>query len=213
MFITLEGIEGSGKTTQLKNIVAFLKTRGYDCVTTREPGGTPIGKQVRGILLDPENHGLKPEAELMLYMADRIQHIQALIKPNLAAGRVVVCDRYFDATVVYQGYARGLDLTLIRSLHHLVCADLQPDLTLLFDLDPEIGLARAWRQLNSGGRIEHEARFETEKMEFHQKVRMGYLELARMQPHRFKVVDASMTPEKVAASVETALAAFFSMDR
>jgi dTMP kinase len=117
MFITLEGIEGAGKTSQVRNIVAMLQARGYECVTTREPGGTPIGAQIRGVLLDPANSGLDARAELLLYVADRVQHIQTLIKPRLTAGSAVLCDRFFDATLVYQGYARGLDKGLIRNLH------------------------------------------------------------------------------------------------
>ena len=152
MFITLEGIEGAGKSSQLQNIVAFLKDRGYECVTTREPGGTAIGGRIRGILLDPVNSDLDARAELLLYVADRVQHIKTVIEPALAKGRMVVCDRYFDATLVYQGYARGLDKGLIRELHRLVCGNLTPDLTLLFDLEPRIGLARAWREISNGGR-------------------------------------------------------------
>ena len=114
MLITLEGIEGGGKTSQIANMVAFIESRGYACRTTREPGGTAIGTQIRGVLLNPANHDLDPLSELLLYVADRVQHIQAVIAPRLAAGDVVLCDRFFDATLVYQGYARGLDKTLIR---------------------------------------------------------------------------------------------------
>ena len=208
MFITLEGIEGAGKSSQLKNIVAFLEARGYECVTTREPGGTAIGGRIRGILLDPVNSDLDARAELMLYVADRVQHIKTVIEPGLAQGRVVLCDRYFDATLVYQGYARGLDKGLIRELHRLVCRNLTPDLTLLFDLDPGTGLARAWRQINNGGRKDHESRFEQEKLAFHEKVRSGYLELARDDPRRFRIIDAARDQEQVAAAVQEALAVF-----
>jgi dTMP kinase len=205
MFITLEGVEGSGKSTQIENIVAFLQVRGYECVTSREPGGTDIGAQIREVLLDPRNTDLDAAAELLLYTADRVQHIRSVIFPHLAAGRVVVCDRFFDATMVYQGYARGLDKKMIRSLHRLVCDDLQPDLTLLFDLEPHLGLQRAWRQINSGGRTQAETRFEQEKLAFHQAVRDGYLDIARREPGRFRIIDADQSPQAVARSIEAEL--------
>lgn len=205
MLITLEGIEGAGKTTQLENIVAFFKAKGYECVTTREPGGTPIGAQIRSILLDPQNVRLDANAELLLYMADRVQHIRTLIEPHLADGQVVLCDRFFDATLVYQGYARGLDTKLIRTLHQLVCDDLQPDLTLLFDLEPAQGLARAWHQIDNGSRTDQETRFEQEKLAFHHKVRQGYLDLARQSPQRFRIIDAGQAVSRVTLAVEAAL--------
>lgn len=206
MFITLEGIEGSGKTTQIEKIVAFCKSRGYECVTTREPGGTTIGTQIRAILLDPANRELDAGAELLLYVADRVQHLRSVIQPHLAAGRVVVCDRFFDATMVYQGYARGLDKQMIRSLHRLMCGDVQPDLTFLFDLAPTEGLERAWRQIDSGGRTDAETRFENEKMAFHQKVRDGYLDLARSAPERFSIIDAGQPVDEVTRALEQTLA-------
>jgi dTMP kinase len=208
MFITLEGIEGAGKTSQLQNIVAFLQGRGYECVTTREPGGTDIGARIRRILLDPENVAMDPGTELLLYTADRVQHVRTFIAPHLAAGRVVVCDRFFDATLVYQGYARGLDRQSIRALHRMACDDLQPDLTLLFDLPPEVGLTRAWRQIDSGGRAGQETRFENEHLAFHRKVREGYLALAQQEPARFRIVDADQSVEAVARAVANALASF-----
>ena len=210
MFITLEGIEGAGKSSQLENIVAFFRTRGYECLTTREPGGTAIGQQIRGILLDPANRDLDARAELLLYVSDRIQHIRTVIEPHLGDRRVVVCDRFFDATLVYQGYARGLDMGLIRNLHRLVCNDLTPDLTLLFDLEPELGLARAWRQIGNGGRTSLESRFERETLEFHQKVRDGYLELARNDPQRFRIIDAAQGQGAVAEAIVKVLEAFLS---
>jgi dTMP kinase len=208
MFITLEGIEGAGKSSQLYNIVAFFKTRGYECVTTREPGGTAIGTQIRGILLDPANRGLDARAEMLLYVADRIQHIKTVIEPNQGDRRVVLCDRFFDATLVYQGYARGLDRGLIRDLHRLVCNDLTPDLTLLFDLEPKVGLARAWRQIDNGGRTNQESRFELEKLAFHQKVREGYLELANKDPRRFRIIDAAQDQSAVSEAIERVLEAY-----
>jgi dTMP kinase len=201
MFITLEGIEGAGKTTQLENIVAFFKTRGYEVVTTREPGGTPIGEQIRSILLDPANTALDAATELLLYVADRVQHLRTLIAPHLAAGHVVVCDRYVDATLVYQGYARGIDKEMIRGLHRLVCDNLQPDLTLLFDLDPRVGLDRAWRRINKTDSCNAESRFEQEALSFHQRVRDGYLDLARLEPGRIRIVNAENDPDRIAHDV------------
>jgi dTMP kinase len=208
MFITLEGIEGAGKSSQLENIATFFENRGYACLTTREPGGTAVGARIRGILLDPENRSLDPRAELLLYVADRIQHIKTVIEPHLGERRVVLCDRFFDATLVYQGFARGLDTGLIRDLHRLVCNDLAPDLTLLFDLDPRVGLARAWHQIDNGGRTDMESRFELETLAFHEKVRSGYLELARSDPRRFRVIDAGRERDDVTRAVETVLEAY-----
>jgi dTMP kinase len=197
MFITLEGIEGSGKTTQIEYLVSFLENKGNPCVTTREPGGTVIGNKIRAILLDPERKDMDARTELLLYMADRAQHIHSLIKPSLAAGKTVLCDRYFDATVVYQGYARGLGIELIKNLHSALFADLKPDITILLDLPPQVGLRRAWKQLNNGQRSNKEGRFEEEKLEFHQRVREGYLELANAEPDRFHIIDAAQDEQLV----------------
>ena len=205
MFITLEGIEGSGKTTQMNNIVTYLEKRGIECITTREPGGTLIGEKIRAILLSPENKDLHPVAELLLYMADRAQHLHALIKPSLAGGVSVLCDRYFDATLVYQGYARGLNTDLIEKLHRQLLEDFKPDVTFLLDLPPKIGLARAWRQLDNGSRTDAESRFEEEKLTFHEKVRAGYLELAQRESGRFRIIDASQNQEDVRKEILTVL--------
>lgn len=197
MFITLEGIEGSGKTTQLGFIADLLKEKGHACVITREPGGTEIGKKIRRILLDPNCDAMDPATELLLYTADRVQHAKELIRPSLAAGQTVICDRYFDATLVYQGYARGLDVELIERLHRLMLSDLKPDLTLLLDLPPELGLSRAWAQIRDGSRTGMETRFENEALLFHEKVREGYLVLARREPDRFRIIDASRDVDNV----------------
>ena len=211
MFITLEGIEGSGKTSQMERLERFLEDRGAECVSTRQPGGTRIGENIRSILLDPSNSALVPMSELLLYMADRAQHIFELIKPSLKAGKTVICDRYFDATLVYQGFARELNLELIKQLHQLLFDDLKPDITLLLDLSPQVGLARAWEQLNSGQRAGHESRFEAEAVVFHEKVRAGYLELARLEPDRIRIIDAAQTPDRVFADISKILSAL--MDR
>jgi dTMP kinase len=197
MFITLEGIEGSGKTTQIRYLVEYFNILGQPCVTTREPGGTSIGSKIRSILLDPESKGMDPTTELLLYMADRAQHIQFLVIPALAAGKTVLCDRYFDATVVYQGYARGLNLDFIKKLHAMVLNDLKPDVTILLDLPAEVGLKRAWKQLDNGQRSDDESRFEEEKLEFHQRVREGYLDLAHQEPDRFHIIDADRDERQV----------------
>jgi len=201
MFITLEGIEGSGKTTQIGRLVEFFEDRGIECVTTRQPGGTMLGENIRSILLDPANSAMAPLTELLLYLADRSQHIYEMIRPCLAAGKVVVCDRYFDATVVYQGFARGLDVELVRRLHQILFDDLKPDVTLLLDLAPRVGLQRAWQQLNTGQRSGQESRFEAEAVAFHEKVRAGYLELARLEPDRFRIIDAAQSQDQVFAMI------------
>ena len=191
MFITLEGIEGSGKTSQIKHIVDFLNTHGVRCITTREPGGTIIGEKIRAILLDPENKNLDPVTELLLYNADRVEHINKIIIPSLSSGTTIICDRYFDATIAYQGYARGLNIPLIKQLHTLATENLKPDITFLLDLKPEVGLERAWKQVKNGHRTDKETRFEKEKLSFHEKVRNGYLDMASFEPDRFKIIDAS----------------------
>ena len=208
MFITLEGIEGCGKTTQINHLKAFIEKKGQACVVTREPGGTAIGSDIRSILLNPANNNLVPRAELLLYMADRAQHIETLIKPALAQNKVVLCDRYFDATVVYQGYARGLGTGLICELHRFLLEDFKPDITLLLDLSPEVGLARAWKELNKGTRSGTESRFEEETLSFHEKVRSGYLELARQEPERFRIIDAAADEKQVQAEIQKVLARY-----
>lgn len=208
MFISLEGIDGSGKTTQIGRLAKFLEDRGIECIATRQPGGTLIGENIRSILLDPANCALEPMAELLLYMADRAQHINALIRPGLQAGKTVVCDRYFDATVVYQGFARGLNLELIQQLHQILFDDLKPDVTLLLDLAPRVGLQRAWQQLNTGQRSGVESRFEAENVAFHEKVRAGYLELARLEPNRFRIVDAAQPQDQVFVAISKIVSSF-----
>lgn len=197
MFISFEGIEGSGKTTQIHHMEKFFQNNGQDCVITREPGGTRIGEKIRAILLDPESKDMDPLTELLLYTADRAQHIKEFVSPFLSAGKTVLCDRFYDATVVYQGFARGLDIGLIDKLHNLLFENLKPDITILLDLPPEKGLSRAWKQIETGDRKNVETRFEEEKLSFHNKVRSGYLDLARLEPGRFRVIDASMDENQV----------------
>ncbi len=195
-FITFEGIEGSGKSTQIALLANYLSTLGKSVTLTREPGGTSIGDQIRKILLDPANTSLDPKAELLLYAAGRAQHLAAVIVPGRSAGWIVLCDRFSDATLAYQGYGRGLDFGLIKSLDRIVTDDIRPDLTILLDIDAATGLARA-RGRNSRGGLEAEARFENEHLSFHERVRQGYLVLASQEPDRFRIVDASPDPEVI----------------
>jgi dTMP kinase len=207
MFITLEGIEGSGKTTQIRHILAYLRQQGQDAIATREPGGTAIGSHIRRILLDPSNANLTPGTELLLYTADRVQHVHQLISPALAKGQYVICDRYFDATMVYQGYARGVDKELISTLYRLMLGDLMPDLTLLLDLSVKTGLRRAWRRISNSATAETESRFENEDLSFHERVRAGYLQLARQEPNRFCLIDAGQDETSVWQQIKAILSA------
>ncbi len=190
MFISFEGMEGAGKTSVIKAAEDYLQSRAIDCIITREPGSTNIGKKIRALLLDPYNKDMDFKTELLLYMADRARHIEKIIKPALKSGKIVLCDRYFDATLAYQGYGRGLDKDLLVRLHSLVFDNFMPDITILLDLSPETGLLRAWKDINSGERDEKETRFEKEKIDFHKRVRKGYLELAKKEPERFRIIDA-----------------------
>jgi dTMP kinase len=213
MFITLEGGEGAGKTTRIVELAGSLAERGLKCILTREPGGTDLGKKIRALLLNPDHAGMAPETELLLYMADRAEHIRAVIRPALGEGKTVLCDRFFDATLVYQGAARGLSPEWTAQLHALVFAGLTPDLTLLLDLPPEVGLARARRQMEKGVRSAQESRFEDETLAFHQRVRDGYLELARRQPERFRVIDAAQDEARVREEIHSAVVAFLEEHR
>jgi dTMP kinase len=197
MFISICGVEGAGKTTQLRYIADFFKSTGRKFVMTREPGGTEIGMKIRRILLDPENSDLTPKAELFLYAADRVQHIEQLILPALKEGKIVVTDRFVDSTTVYQGYARGIDLELVEKINELVLNGLKPDLTLLLDISPNVGLARVRDQFQLGERAESESRFEREELIFHEKIRQGFLTLAQKEKTRFRVIDADRDPDNV----------------
>jgi dTMP kinase len=199
-FITFEGIEGSGKSTQIALLANYLTARGIRHVLTREPGGTLIGDQVRKILLDPANRSLDPAAELLLYAASRAQHLREIILPALTNGMTVLCDRFSDATLAYQGYGRGLDIEMIRSLDRIVTTGMRPDLTILFDIEASRGIARARGRNNSLG-LEAEARFENEALVFHERVRQGYLTLVAKEPDRIRIVDASGTSEAVQEQV------------
>ena len=199
-FITFEGIEGSGKTTQIRLLAAHLESRGVQHLVTREPGGTEIGEKIRALLLDPANNGMVPLAELFLYGAARSQHIEEVIEPAVARGEVVLCDRFTDATVAYQGYGRELPANIIKVMNSLVCADTKPDLTILLDMEPEAGLARARARNQASGDISA-TRFDDEELAFHRRVREGYLELARMEAGRIRVVQAEPRPEKISRQI------------
>lgn len=200
-FITLEGVEGCGKTTQARALAGHLRKKGYKTFLTREPGGTRIGTAIRRVLLDPKSKGMNPYTELYLYLAARVQHIQEVILPHLKKEEVVICDRFSDATRAYQGFARGIPMDLIDRLHETNLAPVRSDLTLLLDLDPVIGLRRA-RKRNSAGKLNaREGRFEEETLSFHRKIRKGYLKIAGREKRRVRVVDASQNTGKVGEEI------------
>lgn len=206
MFITFEGIEGCGKSTQIGLLEQKLLAAGYHVTKTREPGGCPIADQVRAVLLDAANRAMVPMSELLLYGAARAQHLAEVVRPALAQGRIVLCDRFSDATRAYQAFGRGLDRHLIEQVNQLACQGLAPDITLLLDCPVETGLSRA-RQRIEAANGPREERFELEALEFHQRVRDGYLTLAAEEPQRFVIVDANTGPEQVAAQIVVAVMA------
>ena len=200
VFITFEGIEGSGKSTQISLLRDHLVQNGRKAVLTREPGGTPIGDQIRRVLLDPANKAMDPTAELLLYAASRSQHLHEVIVPALEKGAIVLCDRFSDATMAYQGYGRGLSIATIRDLDRIVTSGLRPRLTVLLDIDAKTGVGRA-RGRNATQNLHAEARFENEAIEFHTRVRDGYLALAKAEPERFRLVGAGGTPAAIHSEV------------
>lgn len=188
LFISFEGVEGSGKTTQIRRLERYLIRKGIPCKVTREPGGPPISEKVRKILLNPDHQEMAPLSELLLYEAARAQHLKDVIEPVLKKGGVVLCDRFSDATIAYQGFGRKLDLELIRRLNQLATQGRKPDVTFLLDCPSGLGLKRAV-QRNQRQRKTKEERFEREKIQFHQRVRKGYRWIAKEEPHRVKVID------------------------
>lgn len=192
-FITFEGMEGCGKSTQIRLLADALKTEGREVEVSRSPGGTPVAEKIRTLLKVPtEGDDLTPETELLLFGACHAQMTRHLIRPLLERGVILLSDRFFDSTTAYQGYARGLDLKTVLEINRFACGSLEPDLTLLLDLDPEVGIERSRRR----GGIEGD-RFDSEKMKFHHDVRNAFLELARLNPNRFRVIDASKDPETI----------------
>lgn len=198
MFITFEGIEGSGKSTALHSLADWFTTQGRDVVVTREPGGSRLGRSLRSILLDAKNTDITKTAELFLYLADRAQHVAQVIRPALEAERVVISDRYADSTVVYQGYGRSLNPQQLREFNDVAVEGLWPDITLLLDIEPEQGLNRALARNIKEGKQVAEGRFEAESLSFHTRIREGYLTWAALHAHRYRVINANQTPEAVA---------------
>jgi dTMP kinase len=200
-FITFEGPDGSGKSTQIQWLAEHLKGLGQTVLSTREPGGTEIGEEIRDLLHDLRHREMQPRAEILLYCAARAQLVGQVIRPCLAGGGTVLCDRYFDSTLAYQGYGHGLDLETLRQITSFATQDLKPDLTLLFDLDPAMGLKR--RQADG---VEWN-RLDAYDLAFHQRVRQGYHELAKADPGRWVMLDATMEREKLQGEVRQTVAA------
>jgi dTMP kinase len=197
LFITFEGGEGCGKSTQIATLKARLEAMGKKVVQTREPGGTALGESVRNLLqYDDAGQGMSPEAELLLFAASRAQHVRQLIVPAIAEGQIVLCDRFRDSTTVYQGVARAIDSEKVDTINQFAIGDTNPDLTILIDLPPEIGLARV--HARSDGQLD---RMEKEAIEFFQAVRQGYLDLAKSEPKRFLVLDGSQSVEELETQI------------
>ncbi len=203
-FITLEGVEGSGKTTQTALVAEALRAAGYRVTVTREPGGTRAGEAIRAIFLDPAV-SLHAAAELLLVLADRAQHVREKLKPALAAGEIVLSDRYSDSTVAYQGYGRGLDLKLLDELNRLATDGTHPDLTIVLDLAVETGLERTRARVR--GDVRGPDRFEGEQVEFHRRVREGFLTIAREQPGRVRTLDATAPVAEITGRIVEAIVA------
>jgi len=201
LFITFEGPEGSGKSTQARMLAEFLESRGKATLVTREPGGTPLAETLRTLIKDfdgPEK--MHASTELLLMEAARAQHVRELIRPALAAGKVVICDRFADSTTAYQGGARGIEQPAIEFLNHFAMAECVPDLTILLDLSPEAGFARTRLRPETAGKHD---RFEEESREFHRRVRESFLAIARRQPQRVRTVDADRPPEQIHEEIKT----------
>lgn len=197
LFITFEGGEGCGKSTQIAALKARLEAVGKAVVQTREPGGTALGESVRSLLQhDDAGQGMSPEAELLLFAASRAQHVRELVAPAIAQGKIVLCDRFLDSTTVYQGVARAIDSKKVKMINQFAIGDTMPDLTILIDLPPEIGLARV--HARSDGQLD---RMEKEAIEFFQAVRKGYLDLAKSEPKRFLVLDGSQSVEELETQI------------
>jgi dTMP kinase len=202
IFLSFEGIEGSGKSTQAVLLADTLRAHGHEVVVTREPGGTQRGEVLRHLLLDPTEPSLAPGAELLLMLADRAQHVQELIAPALAANKVVITDRFMDSTTAYQGYGRGFERALLQQLNTLACGSYMPAMTFLMDLPVTEGLQRARHRRGETATADH---FEAESVAFHERVREGFLAIARAEPHRVHVLDATRSKEQVHQDILSAL--------
>ena len=202
IFLSFEGIDGCGKTTQLQGMASRLRKAGCEPVIAQEPGGTRLGREIRALLLDSANAELRPIPELLLYFASRAQNIAEVIEPALEAGRVVLCDRFTDATAAYQGYGRGLGLEAVRRVEEVACRGVEPDLTLWLDIDPEVGVVRARRR--NGACSADENRMEQEDIEFYAKVRQGYTAIHQAEPRRVRRIDAAGSVEDVARRIDAA---------
>jgi dTMP kinase len=200
-FITFEGVEGCGKTTQARLAEIWLRERGVSVLATAEPGGTPLGRKIREILLNRGSCAIGAKAELLLFAAARAQHVQETILPALEEDKFVLCDRFTDATLAYQGFGRGLDIGFIREMNAFSAKDLKPDLTFLFDLPVEVGLERARQRVAGVIPEAAEDRFEQEDGAFHGKIRTGYLSLAEAEPERFRIIDAASDIETIRREV------------
>lgn len=204
-FITFEGVEGCGKTTQLHLLRDFLAGTGYAVTATREPGGTPLGDSIRKLVLDAAADPIDSKAELMLYEASRAQHMEEVVGPALSRGHIVLCDRFGDATVAYQGYAQGLPVDCIETLNRFTSGNRSPDLTLLIDCPVELGLERTRIRAARTGPGMAEDRFEQKDLSFHHRVRQGYLEIARRNGNRFIIVDGSRDPDAIHSVIRPAV--------
>ena len=202
MFISFEGGEGSGKTTQIARLADALGDHGYDVITTREPGGVPEAEAIRNLLVQRDGGDWDAMAEVLLFSAARVMHVKNLIKPALADGKIVICDRFTDSTIAYQGYGRGLDIDKIKHIEKIAIADFAPDLTFILDIDIETGLARSKSRLSETDNTATEDRFERLDTGFHEKLRAGFLDIARQNPQRCHVIDAAQEIEVIAAEVQ-----------
>lgn len=205
MFVTFEGIEGAGKSTMMALLANHMREMGNTPVMTREPGGSKLGRRLRSMLLDCRQDRLSSQAELCLFLADRAQHIAEVILPALEAGQPVLCDRYVDSTIAYQGYGRGMDVDDLREINRIASGRLMPVRTILLDLPAQEGLARAGERNRLEGTVISEGRFDAESLDFHERVRNGYLRLADSEPERIVVIDAARAPEDVYTDCRRAL--------
>ena len=202
-FITLEGGEGSGKTSQINRLAGFLTAEGYKVVTTREPGGTAEGESIRDLLVQRDGGNWSPIAEVLLLFAARIMHIENVIKPELDKGKVVICDRFIDSTIAYQGYGRGMEIEKIKSIQNVITESFVPDLTFILDIDVTVGLERSKKRLATNeGYDQTEDRFERMDVDFHERLRQGFLDIAKNEPQRCHVLDATQTMDDISENMK-----------